>query len=262
MTGRTHFIVGTGVTLSVLSMAGQQVTLPAVAVAAVSSLLPDIDEPNSLLLQKTMPKTVLNKIKLGLVAAGIGLMLFSYVQSFYVPYSYLVGALMIAACLIHQRLFRQLLMVVIGGVMLFAGGTAGPWLATIGALLMVCAVLPHRGLTHSVYGVFIWGTVLYFASLRLGVPLWTAGAAAYTIHLLCDMLTKHGIQPLPPLKWKWRIPLMSTGKFSGFIVESLCITLTFILLWNAFIVPMGDSAVSIFIHLKDKAGAMLGPSSF
>ncbi|MFD0679855.1 MULTISPECIES: metal-dependent hydrolase [unclassified Paenibacillus] len=256
MTGRTHLIVGSGVTLSVLSLIGQPITLPAAVVAIVSSLLPDIDEPNSLLLQKTMPKAVLNKIKLALVAAGVGFMIYCYFQSFYVPYSYGVGVLMIGAFLIHQRLFRQLLMIVLGGLLLYLGAEAGPWWGTIGALLMVCAVLPHRGLTHSVYGVAIWGAVLYFASIRLGESLWISGVMAYTLHLLCDMLTKHGIHPLPPLKWKFRLPLMSTGKFSGFLVESICITLTFVLVWHAFIAPMGDTMFGFFTHIKDRVSAL------
>ncbi|MDF2963542.1 MAG: metal-dependent hydrolase [Paenibacillus sp.] len=260
MTGRTHLIVGTGVTLSVLSIIGQPVTLPGVAVAAVSSLLPDIDEPNSLLMQKTMPKSVLNKIKLALVAAGLGFILYCYLQSFFVPYSYGIGGLMIAACLIHQRLFRQLLMIITGGLMLYIGGSAGPWWASIGALLMVCAVLPHRGLTHSLYGIFIWGGVLYFASVRLQMPLWIPGILAYTLHLLCDVLTKHGIQPLPPLKWKCRIPLMSTGKFSGFFVESICITLTFVLFWNAFVEPIGDTVITYFDRIKAKVSDILNAS--
>ncbi|NOU94189.1 metal-dependent hydrolase [Paenibacillus sp. LMG 31456] len=257
MTGRTHLIVGSGVTLSVMSLIGQNITLPAALVAIVSSLLPDIDEPNSLLMQKTMPKTMLKKIKLALVAAGIGFMIYCYFKSFYVPFSYGIGMLMIGACLIHQRLFRQLLMVILGGLMLYLGASAGPWWGTIGALLMVCAVLPHRGLTHSIYGIIIWGAVLYFASLRLGEPLWTSGVMAYTLHLMCDVLTKHGIQPLPPFKWKFRLPLMSTGKFSGFLVESICITLTFVLIWHAFIEPMGETMFSLFTHFKNRVSAML-----
>jgi inner membrane protein len=118
-------------------------------------------------------------------------------------------------------------------------------------------VLPHRGLTHSLYGILIWGGVLYFASLQLGVPLWIAGVSAYTLHLLCDMLTKHGIHPVPPLKWKWSIPLMSTGKFSGFLVESVCITLTFVLIWHAFVAPAGDAALGYFAQIKEKLSAML-----
>jgi inner membrane protein len=260
MTGRTHLIVSTGVTLAVLSMLGQAVTLPSAAVAVISSLLPDIDEPNSLLMQKTMPKTVLNKLKLALAAAGVGFIVYCYFEAFYVPYSYGIGILVIAASLTNQRLFRQLLMIVIGGLMLYFGGTAGPWWGTIGALLMVCAVLPHRGLTHSVYGVLIWGAVLYFASIQLGMQLWLSGVAAYSLHLACDMLTKQGIHPLPPLKWKLRLPLMSTGKFSGFLVESVCITLTFVLVWKAFIEPMGETVFGFLISIKDKVSSMLNAS--
>jgi inner membrane protein len=256
MMGRTHLIISSGMTLSILSLSGQGITLPAAAVAVVSSLLPDIDEPNSLLLQKTMPKQLLQVIKLMLIAAGIVFIAYSYLQAFFVPFSYVIGVMMIAACFIHQRLFRQLLMAALGALMLYIGVEAGPWWATVGALLMVCSVLPHRGLTHSVYGVCIWGAVLYFASIPLDAPLWLSGVISYSLHLLCDVLTKHGIQPLPPLKWKWRLPIMSTGKFSGFLVESLCLTLTFVLMWNAFIMPLSDDAFAFLDGIKEKISAM------
>jgi inner membrane protein len=219
MTGRTHLIVSTGVTLSVLQLMGQGVTLPGFAIALVSSLLPDIDEPNSLLLQKSIPKSLILKCKVGLAAAGIGFMGYAYIQTFFLPYSYVIGMMMIALCLVNQRLFRQLVMAALGGLLLYMGAEGGPWFAAIGALLMVCSVLPHRGLTHSVYGVLIWGGLLYAASVQLEIPLYVAGAVSYSLHLLCDAFTKHGVQLLPPAKWKLRIPLMSTGKFSGFLVE-------------------------------------------
>ncbi|OXM87776.1 metal-dependent hydrolase [Paenibacillus rigui] len=258
MTGRTHLIVSTGITLSVLSLWGQPVTLPAAAAAVIGSLLPDIDEPNSLLLQKTLPKKLIHIVKILLALLGLGLIVYARLTAFYPPYSYMAGGLMIAACLVNHRLFRQLLMILLGGVLLYAAVTfeAGPWWATIGALLMVCAVLPHRGLTHTIYGAAIWGGLLYFASLMLSVPLWLAGGLSYTLHLLCDVLTKQGIQPFPPFSWKWKIPLMSTGKFSGFLVESICITITFVLMWNAFVKPMGVSAFVILQQLKDRMTGM------
>ncbi|WP_051620416.1 metal-dependent hydrolase [Paenibacillus sp. UNC451MF] len=250
MTGRTHLVVSTGVTLSILQITGQGISLPVCAVALVSSLLPDIDEPNSMLLQKTLPKSLLTKLRWLFAIMGIGFIVYAYLRSFYTPFSYAAGALLILMCLVNQRAFRQLLMIVLGGLMLYLGASAGPWWGTIGALLMVCAVLPHRGLTHSIYGILIWGGLLYYASVMLSMNLWMAGAISYSLHLACDVLTKQGIHPIPPSKWKLVIPLMSTGKFSGFIIESICITITFVLIWNAFIVPMGYAGFGLWEQVK------------
>ncbi|GAA4877521.1 metal-dependent hydrolase [Paenibacillus vulneris] len=250
MTGRTHLIVSTGVTLSILQMTGQGVTIPAAAVSIVSSLLPDIDEPNSLLLQKTLPKGLLTKLRWLFALASIGFMIYAYWESFLTPYSYAAGALLLIMCLVNQRAFRQLLMILLGGLLLYLGAFAGPWLGTVGALLMICAILPHRGLTHSIYGILMWGGLLYYASIVLGVTLWIAGALSYSLHLVCDVLTKQGIHPFPPSKWKLVVPLMSTGKFSGFLVESLCITLTFVLAWKAFVVPMGQAGFGLWEQVK------------
>jgi inner membrane protein len=257
MTGRTHLIVSTGVTVSVLQMTGLGVTIPGFVIALISSLLPDIDEPNSLLLQKSIPKSLILKCKIGLAAAAIGLSAYAYVQTLFLPYSYIISVMMIALCLVNQRLFRQLVMAALGGLLLYMGAEGGPWFAAIGALIMVCSVLPHRGLTHSVYGVLIWGGLLYAASIQLMMPLYMAGAVSYSLHLLCDAFTKHGVQLLPPAKWKLRIPIMSTGKFSGFLVENLFITLTIVLLWHAFMVPLGGQLWGIWDYLKNNAAVWL-----
>ncbi|MNP63616.1 hypothetical protein D3C76_1590290 [compost metagenome] len=54
------------------------------------------------------------------------------------------------------------------------------------------------------------------------------------MHLLADSLTNRGIRPLPPLKWRIRANLMSTGTKHGAVVENVCIVLTLILAWIAF----------------------------
>lgn len=71
MMGRAHLIISTGVTLSVMGMSGVPVTLPAAAVALVSALLPDIDEPNSLLVRKAIPSGLLRILQLAMIGAAI-----------------------------------------------------------------------------------------------------------------------------------------------------------------------------------------------
>ena len=70
--------------------------------------------------------------------------------------------------------------------------------------------------------------------VQQGPEIWVAGGTAYAMHLLADSLTNRGIRPLPPLKWRIRVNLMSTGTKRGAVVENVCIVLTLILAWIAF----------------------------
>jgi inner membrane protein len=72
---------------------------------------------------------------------------------------------------------------------------------------------------------------------ELSVPI--AGGLSYLLHLLADALSQRGIQPLPPIPWKLRVPLMRSGKFSASVVETTAIGFTFILVWIVFI-QMGN----------------------
>jgi hypothetical protein len=71
MMGKSHLVISTGVALSAMSLLGLEITLPAVAVAVVSSLLPDIDEPNSLLVRKAVPEFLLRILQVALIGAAI-----------------------------------------------------------------------------------------------------------------------------------------------------------------------------------------------
>ena len=71
MMGRSHLIIGTGVSLSVLQLLGMQVTAPAVTVALIGSLLPDIDEPNSLLVSKALPSSLIRLLQTILLPAAV-----------------------------------------------------------------------------------------------------------------------------------------------------------------------------------------------
>ncbi|MEK4189378.1 hypothetical protein [Paenibacillus sp. FSL L8-0494] len=63
MMGRAHLAISTGVTISILGLADYKITVPVVAVIVVSSLHPDIDEPNSLLVSRELPTSLLRLLQ-------------------------------------------------------------------------------------------------------------------------------------------------------------------------------------------------------
>ncbi|MFD2614624.1 metal-dependent hydrolase [Paenibacillus gansuensis] len=232
MMGKSHLIISTGVTLSVLGMTDQKITVPVAAITVFSALLPDIDEPNSLLVSRAIPTRFLRFLQIALI--GLGAFLYFFGQAF-APWNTVLGTLVALVSLMPTRSLRNIVMVLIGAGLIFFGQPWIPWNIVIGSLLIICALLPHRGLTHTLYGLVGWTALLYFASLGYGHTLWIAGGLSYLLHLLADSVTNRGIRPIPPLAWRLRINLMSTGTWTGSVVEGGFVLLTFVLVYIVFL---------------------------
>ncbi|MRN51837.1 metal-dependent hydrolase [Paenibacillus monticola] len=234
MMGKSHLLISTGVTLSVMSLLGYENTIPALAVAALSSLLPDIDEPNSLLVRKAIPEFLLRGLQIALIGAAIYLY-FAGIAPY--PWNIVLALLVGSVSFLPGRRLRHLVMLLIA-LWLFAFADAyDPWNYIAACALAIAAVVPHRGLTHTLYGVAGWSGLLYYVSLSMndGGSLWIAGGMSYALHLLADSLTQRGITPLPPLPFKLRLKLMSTGTKQGSAFENICILLTLALVIYVFV---------------------------
>ncbi|MFC7681215.1 metal-dependent hydrolase [Paenibacillus sp. GCM10028914] len=234
MMGRAHLVISTGVTLSVMGLTEIPVTLPAAAVAVVSSLLPDIDEPNSILVRTAIPTGLLRVLQLALIAGAI--FIYFYGQD-YAPWNLALAGLIAVVSFLPGRTLRHIVMFMIGLGLLQFGHSFSPWNIIAGSVLMISSLVSHRGLTHSLYAVAGWTFLLYFGAegIAEGVSIWVAGGLSYGLHLAADMLTNRGIRPLPPLKFRIKFKLMSTGSKWGKTVENMCMVLTLILLWYVFI---------------------------
>ncbi|MFD1775706.1 metal-dependent hydrolase [Paenibacillus rhizophilus] len=235
MMGKSHLVISTGVTLSAMQLAGCHITVPAVAVAALSSLLPDIDEPNSLLVRKAVPAFLLRALQLTLIAAAVFLY-FADIAPY--PWNIVLALLIGSVAFLPGRRLRKLIMLLIAVGLIAFGSAYDPWNTIAGCILVIAALVPHRGLTHTLYGMAGWTALLYFAGRGIegGDILWIAGGLSYGLHLLADSLTQRGITPLPPLPFKLRLKLMSTGTKKGGAVEGICVTLTLVLVVLTFVV--------------------------
>lgn len=230
--GKSHFAISTGLTLSFLGMIDAHISIPVVAVAAVSSLLPDIDEPNSLIVSKAIPTSFIRLIKIFILGIAAYSLFFG---SSMAPWNMIIAGLAVVINFVPTRNFRNAVMILLGLVLIMFGHTWIPWSYILGCLLIICALVPHRGLTHTVYGVLGWAALLYFSTYTYDPSIWIAGGSSYLLHLLADALTDHGIRPLPPFHFRLRLRLMSTGRFSGTVIETVCIGLTIVLLWYVFL---------------------------
>ncbi|MGG3504932.1 metal-dependent hydrolase [Paenibacillus lautus] len=233
MMGRAHLIISTGVTLSVMGMSEVPVTLPAAAVALVSALLPDIDEPNSLLVRKAIPSGLLRILQLAMIGAAIFVVFYG---KEYAPWNIALAGLIGVVSYLPSRTLRHIVMFLIGLGLISFGQGFSPWNTIAGSVLIAGSLVTHRGLTHTVYAAAGWTGLLYFASQGKigGESLWFAGGLSYSIHLLADALTNRGIRPLPPFKWRIKLKIMSTASKWGRTVENVCIVLTLVLVWYVF----------------------------
>ncbi|MHA6531118.1 metal-dependent hydrolase [Paenibacillus sp. BAC0078] len=234
MMGKSHLIISTGITLSAMSLLGYDITIPAVAVAGLSALLPDIDEPNSLLVRKAVPEFLLRILQVALIGTAVYLYFAGVAAP---PWNIALALLVGSVSFLPGRRLRHLVMLLLALALFAFADAYDPWNYIAACVLVVSSVVPHRGLTHTLYGVAGWSTLLYFASLGMddGGSLWIAGGMSYALHLLADALTQRGITPLPPLPFKLRLKLMSTGTKKGSAVENVCIVLTLALVVYVFV---------------------------
>lgn len=234
MMGKSHLVISTGVTLSAMSLLGLQITIPAVAVAVVSSLLPDIDEPNSMLVRKAVPEFLLRILQVSLIGAAIYLYFAGIAEP---PWNMALALLVGSVSFLPSRRLRHLVMLLIALALFAFADAYDPWNYIAACVLVVASVVPHRGITHTLYAVAGWGALLYFVSpgMEDGGSLWIAGSLSYGLHLLADSLTQRGITPLPPIPFKLRLKLMSTGTKKGSAVEKVCVMLTLALAVYTFV---------------------------
>ncbi|EFM10904.1 membrane-bound metal-dependent hydrolase [Paenibacillus curdlanolyticus YK9] len=235
MKGSSHLVISTGVSLAVTALLHTSLTPAAAAAAVVGSLLPDLDEPNGLLANRTFPKPAIRALQIVLLLAAAAAVWFTRTQY---PWNWGAGAVISLSAFASTRWLRQLLMLITGGALTIGGVLYDPRFAAAGLTLVVCALVPHRGFTHTLYATGLWTFALYWMA-KDNPGVWLAGGLSYLLHLLADALSKRGVQLLPPLPWKLCIPLMRSGKSSAAVVETAAIGLTFILLWIVF-VQMGQ----------------------
>lgn len=88
---------------------------------------------------------------------------------------------------------------------------------------------PHRTFTHS-----FWGLLTYLIAVKAAFPfLLLPALAGYVSHILLDLLTMSGIEPLYPLKYNVGLRLVKSGGIIDHILGTLFIVF-FIVFYHNF----------------------------
>lgn len=261
MRGTSHvaigFLTGLGVPLWAPHV---PLSATGVCLAAFSSLVPDIDEPHSILVQKLSPafeKVIPPIVMMRRILLAIGGFLLAYgglsihtlhtnllllvwiVGAMYVAVSlfsegkklhqhslfliggtlFLIGyinsqgaimisglAIVIVGMIFQAEKMRMIFLSIAGGTLTFFGFMLSLWwLVALGLFFMIAPWLPHRGLTHTIWAVGIWGFICNGMEQYFQTPglLWF-GVAGYVSHLLADSVTKERVKWFAPV---WDQPL-------------------------------------------------------
>lgn len=202
MRGKAHLIIGgiAGVGVSLWSKG--TIDPMVIAVAGVSSLAPDLDQPNSMLGRKLTfnPATV----KLGLMFGGAGLAIYTWLmQNFkFMATGVLMGlALAVVGLIVNPNTTRKAILAMIGGAFIALGliMTKQYWLILLGAFLIVAPLTGHRTYTHTLWALILWGVIGWGAEKAGLEGAFVGAVAGYFSHLFADSLTVAKVKWLYPI---------------------------------------------------------------
>ena len=205
MKGSTHLAIGAAIGAAAVVYFPFRLEHSAVymSVAAFSALAADLDGPG--MLSGKIDK-LSRPIRAFALWAGIALVLagaygYAFEDWFSFPYSSAAVVLLLLGLVASQGTVRNALVSLVGLGLLYAGvRTSQAWLMGLGVFVAWVPWLKHRGMTHTVWALLLWGMLGRGLEHELGIPGVTATAVAgYASHLLADTLTPNGVKWLYPL---------------------------------------------------------------
>lgn len=214
MKGTTHLAIGAAIGAAASAYYPFSLNNAALylTVASFSALSADLDGAS--LLSSKLGK--LSKLIRELLLWGGALMLavigyFYYTgEALHKEYTIIAGILFLLGMIAKQGVIRNTLVSAIGCILMIAGlSYALNWLIGLGLFIAWAPWLAHRGMTHTVWAVLIWGAIGWGLEQQLQIEgIAVVSAAGYLSHLIADTLTPSGVKWLYPLyKRSIKLPL-------------------------------------------------------
>ncbi|MDQ6421237.1 metal-dependent hydrolase [Paenibacillus sp. LHD-117] len=205
MTGKTHLIIGAliGGAAAAAYSPGLEDSLLFIGVSAFSALAADLDGPS--MLSSKLTKLSRRIRELALWGGVIYLAITAYLYFSGQPLSPLWAGGSIAAILIglvmKQGAIRNALVSAVGLYLIYHGAIHEQvWLIGLGAFVAWAPWLKHRGMTHTLWILPLWGWLGWGLEQELGAPgLGMTAILGYLSHLVADTLTPSGVKWLYPL---------------------------------------------------------------
>lgn len=220
MNGKTHLAIGAviGGVYGLVHAAdsGLDTLLSFVAVGSFSALAADLDGPSLLTRKLTKLSRMLHSacIIAGLAALLIIGGLWLTQEQFRPPWllAAVAGSLLVTllGLLVSRGSWRNAMVSITGGLLAAYGYIESwYWLIGLGVFTIIAPWLSHRGLTHTIWVVPLWGWIGFNLEAQLGIAgIGIAAMLTYFSHIVADMFTPAGVRLLYPLsKKKFRLKL-------------------------------------------------------
>lgn len=205
MKGSTHLAIGAaiGVAASLYYPFNLNHTSIYLSVAAMSALSADLDGTSLLSSKLGKLSKLLRELALWsgvLLLVGTAYLYFNE-HRVYPAYATIAVILCLLGFVTKEGTLRNALVSLVGCGLLYAGWiTNQNWLMGFGLFVIWVPWLAHRGLTHTVWALLLWGAIGWGLEQQLrmdGITL--VSVAGYASHLLADTLTPAGVRWLYPI---------------------------------------------------------------
>ncbi len=247
MKGKSHLIIGTLSAVEISLLFGLNITPVTVAAAAFFSVAPDIDEPNSNILDKLVSKKTTKKIHKILIFTMLIACFYLYSKTGQSIYIGVVLSLM-AISFIEKKVtvnrtrsfILTLVMLLISTTLLMYRVNTG--IVVLSFLISIFPITNHRSLTHSAIIVVIFYIILSYIEITLKIKdLALIASIGLCSHLFCDIITRRGIPIFYPFSKKYfSLGNLKVGSFICNITEYAFITILSLLIlikiFNKYIV--------------------------
>ncbi|MCD9020926.1 metal-dependent hydrolase [Cohnella silvisoli] len=214
MKGSTHLAIGgvIGAAACLYYPFQWENALMYVSVAGVSALSADLDGQNLLSGKLSKLSHWLRELAIwtGLLTIAFVAYMYFAQEKLYPVITAIAVALSLLGFVTKEGTIRNVLVSLIGCVLLYSGWTSKQnWLMGFGLFVVWVPWLDHRGMTHTVWALFLWGAIGMGLEKQLGIDgITIVSVAGYASHLLADTLTPNGVKWLYPLyKKSIKIPL-------------------------------------------------------
>jgi inner membrane protein len=205
MKGSTHLAIGAaiGVAASLYYPFNLNNTSLYLSVSVMSALSADLDGPSVLSGKLGKLSKLLRELALwtgALLLAGVAYLYFNEDRIDPV-YATIAVILSLLGFITKEGSIRNALVSLVGCGLLYAGWiTKQNWLMGFGLFVIWVPWLAHRGMTHTVWALLLWGAIGWGLEQQLQIEgIMVVSIAGYASHLLADTLTPAGVKWLYPL---------------------------------------------------------------
>lgn len=208
MTGKTHLAIGAavGAAASIYYPFTLEHAALYLAVAGFSALSADLDGPSMLSTNLGKVSKLIRELTLwsGFLLAGIISYYFFTDQSPSPVYIGVAAAVFLLGLVAKQGVIRNVLASAVGCIVMYAGYYYQMnWLIGFGLFAAWVPWLKHRGMTHTIWAIPIWGAIGWGLENQLQIEgIMIVAMLGYFSHLVADTLTPAGVKWLYPLTKK------------------------------------------------------------